>query len=115
MATRKSGSDVYNNGEILFFFLLCLSAMMFTLLNLIANHGLMMACRFVFFCAFLFILLFCAGPISYLDDVPFKINDKFRCPAKVGLPVGFCPPDCVSLVMDTQVGQIQLSFFWMLF
>ncbi|CAG01406.1 unnamed protein product, partial [Tetraodon nigroviridis] len=42
------------------------------------------------------------GPISYLDDVPFKINDKFRCPAKVGLPVGFCPPDCVSLLMDTQ-------------
>ncbi|XP_056886546.1 ubiquitin-associated protein 1 [Takifugu flavidus] len=42
------------------------------------------------------------GPISYLDDVPFKINDKFRCPAKVGLPVGFCPPDCVSLLMNTQ-------------
>lgn len=63
-------------------------------------------------CAFLHILLFCAGPISYLDDVPFKINDKFRCPAKVGLPVGFCPPDYVSLLMDTQVGQIQqfLSF-----
>lgn len=42
------------------------------------------------------------GPISYLDDVPFKINDKFRCPAKVGLPVGFCPPDCGSLLADTQ-------------
>ncbi|XP_076609838.1 ubiquitin-associated protein 1 isoform X2 [Chaetodon auriga] len=42
------------------------------------------------------------GPISYLDDVPFKINDKFRCPAKVGLPVGFCPPDCGSLLVDTQ-------------
>lgn len=42
------------------------------------------------------------GPISYLDDVPFKLNDKFRCPAKVGLPVGFCPPDCVSLVVDSQ-------------
>ncbi|XP_070815349.1 ubiquitin-associated protein 1 [Chaetodon trifascialis] len=42
------------------------------------------------------------GPISYLDDVPFKINDKFRCPAKVGLPVGFCPPDCSSLLVDTQ-------------
>ncbi|XP_034546656.1 ubiquitin-associated protein 1 isoform X1 [Notolabrus celidotus] len=42
------------------------------------------------------------GPISYLDDVPFKINDKFRCPAKVGLPVGFCLPDCGSLLVDTQ-------------
>ncbi|XP_041635017.1 ubiquitin-associated protein 1 [Cheilinus undulatus] len=42
------------------------------------------------------------GPISYLDDVPFKINDKFRCPAKVGLPVGFCLPDCDSLLVDTQ-------------
>ncbi|XP_006626759.2 ubiquitin-associated protein 1 [Lepisosteus oculatus] len=29
------------------------------------------------------------GPLSYLDDVPFKISDKFRCPAKVGLPIGF--------------------------
>ncbi|XP_070700112.1 ubiquitin-associated protein 1 [Pempheris klunzingeri] len=38
------------------------------------------------------------GPISYLDDVPFKINEKFRCPAKVGLPVGFCLPDCGSLL-----------------
>lgn len=42
------------------------------------------------------------GPISYLDDVPFKVNDKFRCPAKVGLPVGFCLPDCGSLLADTQ-------------
>nr|XP_046240365.1 ubiquitin-associated protein 1 [Scatophagus argus]XP_046240366.1 ubiquitin-associated protein 1 [Scatophagus argus]XP_046240367.1 ubiquitin-associated protein 1 [Scatophagus argus] len=42
------------------------------------------------------------GSISYLDDVPFKINEKFRCPAKVGLPVGFCPPDCGSLLVDTQ-------------
>ncbi|XP_017278409.1 ubiquitin-associated protein 1 isoform X2 [Kryptolebias marmoratus] len=42
------------------------------------------------------------GPISYLDDVPFKINDKFRCPAKVGLPVGFCIVDCGSLLADTQ-------------
>ncbi|XP_068172348.1 ubiquitin-associated protein 1 isoform X2 [Antennarius striatus] len=42
------------------------------------------------------------GPISYLDDVPFKINEKFRCPAKVGLPVGFCPPDCRSLLSDAQ-------------
>lgn len=42
------------------------------------------------------------GPVSYLDDVPFKINDKFRCPAKVGLPVGFCLPDCGSLMLDSQ-------------
>ncbi|XP_068576290.1 ubiquitin-associated protein 1 [Cebidichthys violaceus] len=42
------------------------------------------------------------GPISYLDAVPFKINDKFRCPAKVGLPVGFCLPDCDSLLVDSQ-------------
>ncbi|XP_046881567.1 ubiquitin-associated protein 1 [Hypomesus transpacificus] len=42
------------------------------------------------------------GPISYLDDVPFKINDKFRCPAKVGLPVGFCLPDCGSVLTDLQ-------------
>nr|XP_020448811.1 ubiquitin-associated protein 1 [Monopterus albus] len=41
------------------------------------------------------------GPISYLDDVPFKISEKFRCPAKVGLPVGFCLPDCSSL-LNTQ-------------
>lgn len=33
------------------------------------------------------------GPVSYLEEVPFKINEKFRCPAKVGLPVGFCLPD----------------------
>ncbi|XP_034389309.1 ubiquitin-associated protein 1 [Cyclopterus lumpus] len=42
------------------------------------------------------------GPSSYLDDVPFKINDKFRCPAKVGFPVGFCLPDCGSLLVDSQ-------------
>uniref|UniRef100_A0A1A8JS28 Ubiquitin-associated protein 1 n=1 Tax=Nothobranchius kuhntae TaxID=321403 RepID=A0A1A8JS28_NOTKU len=42
------------------------------------------------------------GPISYLEDVPFKINDKFRCPAKVGLPVGFCVPDCGALLTDAQ-------------
>uniref|UniRef100_A0A3Q0QZW0 Ubiquitin-associated protein 1 n=1 Tax=Amphilophus citrinellus TaxID=61819 RepID=A0A3Q0QZW0_AMPCI len=42
------------------------------------------------------------GPISYLDDVPFKINDKFRCPAKVGLPVGLLPPDCGSALRDTK-------------
>uniref|UniRef100_A0A669DC09 Ubiquitin-associated protein 1 n=1 Tax=Oreochromis niloticus TaxID=8128 RepID=A0A669DC09_ORENI len=42
------------------------------------------------------------GPISYLDDVPFKINDKFRCPAKVGLPVGFSLPDFGSVLADTK-------------
>lgn len=42
------------------------------------------------------------GPVSYLDEVPFKINEKFRCPAKVGLPVGFCVRDCGALVVETQ-------------
>ncbi|XP_039885059.1 ubiquitin-associated protein 1 [Simochromis diagramma] len=42
------------------------------------------------------------GPISYLDDVPFKINDKFRCPAKVGLPVGFSLPDFGSALANTK-------------
>ncbi|XP_056266899.1 ubiquitin-associated protein 1 [Pseudoliparis swirei] len=42
------------------------------------------------------------GPISYLEDVPFKISDRFRCPAKVGFPVGFCPPDCGPLLLDSQ-------------
>ncbi|CAO2580476.1 Ubiquitin-associated protein 1, partial [Lemmus lemmus] len=27
------------------------------------------------------------GTFSYLDDVPFKIGDKFKTPAKVGLPI----------------------------
>ncbi|KAJ8380745.1 hypothetical protein SKAU_G00015230 [Synaphobranchus kaupii] len=39
-----------------------------------------------------------SGPCSYLDQVPFKINDRFRSPAKVGLPVGFCLPDCTSVL-----------------
>ncbi|XP_062410112.1 ubiquitin-associated protein 1 [Sardina pilchardus] len=42
------------------------------------------------------------GPISYLDDVPFRLNDKFRCPAKVGLPIGFCLPDCGTVMADMQ-------------
>ena len=54
--------------------------------------------------------LFYTGPISYLDEVPFKINDKFRCPAKVGLPVGFCLPDCNSMLADLQVSQAQEIF-----
>lgn len=78
--------------------------MLFTFVGLLLDCGLMML---VDLCT----LLFYAGPISYLDDVPFKINDKFRCPAKVGLPVGFCPPDCVSLLMDTQVCQRQQLCF----
>lgn len=42
-----------------------------------------------------------SGPVSFLEDVPFKVNEKFRCPAKVGLPVGFCLPDA-SLLLSTQ-------------
>uniref|UniRef100_A0A8C6Z0F0 Ubiquitin associated protein 1 n=1 Tax=Nothoprocta perdicaria TaxID=30464 RepID=A0A8C6Z0F0_NOTPE len=42
------------------------------------------------------------GPFSYLDDVPFKIGDKFKTPAKVGLPIGFCLPDSPQLIRDTQ-------------
>ncbi|KAK2872444.1 hypothetical protein QQF64_017944 [Cirrhinus molitorella] len=42
------------------------------------------------------------GPVSYLDDVPFKLNEKFRCPSKVGLPIGFCLSDCNSILSDLQ-------------
>uniref|UniRef100_A0A8D0GU52 Ubiquitin associated protein 1 n=1 Tax=Sphenodon punctatus TaxID=8508 RepID=A0A8D0GU52_SPHPU len=42
------------------------------------------------------------GTFSYLDDVPFKIGDKFRAPAKVGLPIGFCLPDLSQLVREAQ-------------
>ncbi|XP_053264961.1 ubiquitin-associated protein 1 isoform X1 [Podarcis raffonei] len=42
------------------------------------------------------------GTFSYLDDVPFKIGDKFRAPAKVGLPIGFCLPDSPQLVREAQ-------------
>ncbi|XP_055554679.1 ubiquitin-associated protein 1 isoform X3 [Falco biarmicus] len=42
------------------------------------------------------------GPFSYLDDVPFKIGDKFKTPAKVGLPIGFCLPDSSQLVRGAQ-------------
>lgn len=48
------------------------------------------------------------GPVSYLDDVPFKLNEKFRCPAKVGLPIGFCLPDCNALLSETQVSSLFL-------
>ncbi|KAM8962219.1 ubiquitin-associated protein 1 isoform 2-T2 [Pelodytes ibericus] len=40
------------------------------------------------------------GPLCYLDDVPFKIGDKFRVPDKVGLPIGFCVPDITQLVEE---------------
>ncbi|XP_065596181.1 ubiquitin-associated protein 1 [Cyrtonyx montezumae] len=42
------------------------------------------------------------GPFSYLDDVPFKIGDKFKTPAKVGLPIGFCLPDSFQLIRESQ-------------
>ncbi|KAM4642969.1 ubiquitin-associated protein 1-like isoform 2-T2 [Amazona ochrocephala] len=42
------------------------------------------------------------GPFSYLDDVPFKIGDKFKTPAKLGLPIGFCLPNSSQLVREAQ-------------
>ncbi|KFZ50671.1 Ubiquitin-associated protein 1, partial [Podiceps cristatus] len=42
------------------------------------------------------------GSFSYLDDVPFKIGDKFKTPAKVGLPIGFCLPDSSQLFREAQ-------------
>ncbi|NXB77246.1 UBAP1 protein, partial [Donacobius atricapilla] len=42
------------------------------------------------------------GPFSYLDDVPFKIGDKFKVPAKVGLPIGFSLPDSSQLVREAR-------------
>ncbi|XP_058718263.1 ubiquitin-associated protein 1-like isoform X2 [Poecile atricapillus] len=42
------------------------------------------------------------GPFSYLDDVPFKIGEKFKIPAKVGLPIGFSQPDSSQLVREAQ-------------
>ncbi|NXI25303.1 UBAP1 protein, partial [Sterrhoptilus dennistouni] len=42
------------------------------------------------------------GPFSYLDDVPFKIGDKFKIPANVGLPIGFSLPDSSQLVREAQ-------------
>ncbi|NWS11890.1 UBAP1 protein, partial [Pachyramphus minor] len=41
-------------------------------------------------------------PFSYLDDVPFKIGDKFKTPADVGLPIGFSLPDSSKLVREAQ-------------
>ncbi|KAM4053216.1 ubiquitin-associated protein 1 [Anomaloglossus baeobatrachus] len=42
------------------------------------------------------------GPFSYLEDVPFKIGEKFRAPDKVGLPIGFCVPDISQLIGEAQ-------------
>ncbi|CAK7301262.1 Ubiquitin-associated protein 1 [Vulpes lagopus] len=42
------------------------------------------------------------GTFSYLDDVPFKIGDKFKTPAKVGLPIGFSLPDCLQVIREVQ-------------
>ncbi|CAD7692024.1 unnamed protein product [Nyctereutes procyonoides] len=42
------------------------------------------------------------GTFSYLDDVPFKIGDKFKTPAKVGLPIGFFLPDCLQVIREVQ-------------
>ncbi|KAL4658980.1 ubiquitin-associated protein 1 isoform X1 [Arapaima gigas] len=50
------------------------------------------------------------GPISYLDDVPFKVNDKFRCPAKVGFPIGFSVPECNPGLSELQ--QYDFSLEW---
>jgi len=52
------------------------------------------------------VLLCVLGPFSYLDDVPFKIGDKFKTPAKVGLPIGFCLPDSSQLVREAQVSDV---------
>ncbi|NXI53671.1 UBAP1 protein, partial [Chloroceryle aenea] len=42
------------------------------------------------------------GPFSYLDDVPFKIGDKFKTPAKIGIPAGFCLTDSSQLLREAQ-------------
>ncbi|XP_015679532.1 ubiquitin-associated protein 1 [Protobothrops mucrosquamatus] len=42
------------------------------------------------------------GLVSYLDDVPFKIGEKFRRPAKVGLPIGFYLPESLQLISEAQ-------------
>ncbi|KAM9092015.1 LOW QUALITY PROTEIN: ubiquitin-associated protein 1-like [Megaptera novaeangliae] len=43
------------------------------------------------------------GTFSYLDDV-LKIGDKFKTPAKIGLPIGFSLPDCLRVVRKVQNG-----------
>ncbi|XP_052571402.1 ubiquitin-associated protein 1 isoform X3 [Peromyscus californicus insignis] len=49
------------------------------------------------------------GTFSYLDDVPFKIGDKFKTPAKVGLPIGFSLPDCLQVIREVQVTPLNFS------
>lgn len=61
--------------------------------------------KLVRFFSIKFLVLF-LGPFSYLDDVPFKIGDKFRTPAKVGLPIGFCLPDSSQLIREAQVSDV---------
>ncbi|CAD7671950.1 unnamed protein product [Nyctereutes procyonoides] len=34
---------------------------------------------------------------SYLDDVPFKMGDKFKTTGKVNLSIGFSLPDCLQV------------------
>lgn len=64
--------------------------------------------RFLLIFSTLFLII---GTFSYLDDVPFKIGDKFKTPAKVGLPIGFSLPDCLQVVREVQVsGDFQLKF-----
>lgn len=59
------------------------------------------------FCFFIIII----GTFSYLDDVPFKIGDKFKTPAKVGLPIGFSLPDCLQVIREVQVsGEFHFMF-----
>lgn len=56
-------------------------------------------------------LFLIVGTFSYLDDVPFKIGDKFKTPSKVGLPIGFSLPDCLQVVREVQVSSnFQLKF-----
>ncbi|CAL1608587.1 unnamed protein product [Knipowitschia caucasica] len=52
------------------------------------------------------------GPVSYLEDVPFKLSEKFRCPAKVGLPVGFCLPDAALLGTQYDFSLERRSVAW---
>ncbi|XP_039613908.1 ubiquitin-associated protein 1 [Polypterus senegalus] len=42
------------------------------------------------------------GPFSYLDDVQFKISDKFKTPPKVGLPMGFKLQDYHILLAECE-------------
>ncbi|XP_072315648.1 ubiquitin-associated protein 1 [Eucyclogobius newberryi] len=52
------------------------------------------------------------GPVSYLEDVPFKVNERFRCPSKVGFPVGFCVPDSALLLAQYDFSLERRSVQW---